>query len=780
MKGRVWRGLLAGWLMAGCMLPAWGYDADPAGDGAVLYERHCAACHGADGHGVDERYPSLHLSAADWAQPESLLRKVLGGSHRHMRATAMPDHGFLGNESLAAILDHVRRTFGEGGEPVTLEDVASARLSLVQDYHDRAEAEAAGAAPLAGWERPAGTWDPPPMSAQAYERARHNYERWCTGCHGVFRTGTAGNPLDPEWMRELGTAYLRQVIGFGTDRGMPTWLDEAGLGPEDIHDLALFLQHPLPPPASFDMEAVRASWTLHRAPADRPAGPAHELDLDDLFVVALHDPGMVLLIDGGSREPVARIDVNGPPHRITASPCGRYLQVVARNGWVTLVDLYAEVPERVASLRIGLEARALGHAGAGTPRLLGGAEWPPQFVLMDSETLEPLQRLDSQEDEVEESEAAGVADIIGSSRHGEFAAALRATGEILLLGHDVPMVVSRLDAEPGLRVGVVTPDGRHWLLPSDSRKLTVVDLEQRQVVAELPLAFAGAGQGVTYDHAEYGPVWATASLVSDQLLLLGLTAAEGRQWPVLELLDGPAHGSLFLATHPASPHLWMDTPLAEFGHASRELAVFRRDALGEGYRSLPIAGWADIEDGQQRVLQPAYSADGTEVWALVWNTQDAESAIVIVDDASLEPLEVLRFAGLITPMRLHSVAALRSAAAPAAAADGPGSAAEAEVPVGGLLYRQHCAACHGLHGEGDGPLAGEQDVVLKDLRRLSERNDGEFPRSFVRQIIDGRETRAAHGPAGKPVWGEFLGAADPEADRDAIDILVDFLEALQR
>lgn len=673
MRAVLMPGLLLAALLGGCDGSGTS-DAPPpeatgaVSEGAALYERHCASCHGADGRGIDKRYPSLHFDEAAWADSGQVVRQVIGGSHRRLVGPAMPDHGFLGNESLAAVLTHIREAFGPGGDAVGMEEVGAARLDLLEDFHDRASVEASGGVPLLGLQRPPGAWPPPPMSPAAYAAARGHYEQYCTGCHGVFRTGTAGNPLHPEWMRELGTEYLRQVIGFGTARGMPTWLDADGLTPEDIHNLALFLQHPLPPPASFDMAAIRGSWQLHRPLADRPAEPAHDHDLTRMFAVALHDPGAVLLIDGSTREPIVQIAVDGPPHRISASSSGRYLQVVSRNGMISLIDLYASLPERVASVRVGLEARSLGASrDPEQPVLLAGADWPPQFVLLDGETLEPLQRLDSQpvgEAAGPDRLAASVGDILGSPRHPEFAALLRGTGEIRLLGQTSPLSVATVATERTLRAGSLTPDGRYLLLPTDTKRLVVFDLQERRVVAERPLPFGGGGRGVIYEHGQHGPVWATASLVSDTLALVGVDPDGPAPWTVIEEVDGPAPGSLFVATHPKSPHLWVDSPLADEGHASWEVAVYRRDALEEGYRSLPIAGWADIEEGPQRVLQPTYSADGSEVWLLLWNTQDADSAIVIVDDARLARLDVLRWPELVTPTRLYSVGALLAAAAP--------------------------------------------------------------------------------------------------------------------
>lgn len=104
---------------------------------------------------------------------------------------------------------------------------------------------------------------------------------------------------------------------------------------------------------------------------------------------------------------------------------------------------------------------------------------------------------------------------------------------------------------------------------------------------------------------------------------------------------------------------------------------------------------------------------------------------------------------------------------------------------GAQLYMLNCSNCHGTYGEGDGAVTPDLSVALLDLRYLSDRNAGVFPTEFVREIVDGRTTRSAHGPQGMPIWGaEFArgeGLDDAAADRvnAKIDALVDYLESTQ-
>jgi nitrite reductase (NO-forming)/hydroxylamine reductase len=85
------------------------------------------------------------------------------------------------------------------------------------------------------------------------------------------------------------------------------------------------------------------------------------------------------------------------------------------------------------------------------------------------------------------------------------------------------------------------------------------------------------------------------------------------------------------------------------------VAVFETDKMGgnpdedPAFITLPIVEWAGITEGQPRVVQPEFNKEGTEVWFSVWNAKDKESAIVVVDDKTLELKKVIKDKGLITP-----------------------------------------------------------------------------------------------------------------------------------
>lgn len=82
-----------------------------------------------------------------------------------------------------------------------------------------------------------------------------------------------------------------------------------------------------------------------------------------------------------------------------------------------------------------------------------------------------------------------------------------------------------------------------------------------------------------------------------------------------------------------------------------------------------------------------------------------------------------------------------------------------------MLYRLHCASCHGKEGHGDGPVAAVLTVRPPDLTRLASRAGGEFPTEAVRSAIDGRTEVRGHGSREMPVWGLTFAERDRDAAR---------------
>src|SRR5208283_6105234 len=82
------------------------------------------------------------------------------------------------------------------------------------------------------------------------------------------------------------------------------------------------------------------------------------------------------------------------------------------------------------------------------------------------------------------------------------------------------------------------------------------------------------------------------------------------------------------------------------------------------------------------------------------------------------------------------------------------TAAADQVERGRLLYMRNCASCHGVKGDGRGPVAVLLKTPPADLRLLGERYGNPLPEDQIARFIDGRADVKAHGPRDMPVWGD--------------------------
>ena len=109
------------------------------------------------------------------------------------------------------------------------------------------------------------------------------------------------------------------------------------------------------------------------------------------------------------------------------------------------------------------------------------------------------------------------------------------------------------------------------------------------------------------------------------------------------------------------------------------------------------------------------------------------------------------------------------------------SAGADDVAQGRQMYLEYCSSCHGLTGEGDGPVAPALTTPPANLRRLSERFGNPLPEDQVARFIDGRVEIKAHGPRDMPVWGArfFAETHNESAVRARIAKLVAYLQSIQ-
>ena len=505
----------------------------------------------------------------------------------------------------------------------------------------------------------------PVITPAEFSKATQLYFERCAGCHGVLRKSATGKALTTDITRENGYEYLRDFITYGSPGGMPNWGTSGDMTEDDIDIMARYLLIEPPQPPEYGMPEMRESWRVLVAADKRPAKQMNALKLDNLFSVTLRDAGQVALIDGATYEIVKIIDTGYAVHISRISASGRYLFTIGRDARINMIDLWMEDPATVAEIKIGAEARSVETSkfeGFEDTYAIAGAYWPPQYVIMDGATLEPLKVVSTRGmiyDTQEYHPEPRVAAIVASHFKPEFIVNVKETGKILMVDYsDIKnLKVTTIEAERFLHDGGFDSTKRYFLTAANARnKVVVIDTKESKLVTIIDTEgqTPHPGRGANLMHPKYGPVWATSHLGDETVALIG-TDPEGhpdQAWKVVQSLEALGGGSLFVKSHPTSGHLYVDAPLNPDAEISASVAVFKVADMEKEepeYTVLPIGEWAGIAEGQPRVVQGEFNQEGTEIWFSVWNAKDKESAIVVVDDRTLKLKKVIKDPALITP-----------------------------------------------------------------------------------------------------------------------------------
>ncbi|ETK17178.1 nitrite reductase (NO-forming) [Pseudomonas sp. FH4] len=533
-----------------------------------------------------------------------------------------------------------------------------ARLSCALALALSTQAFAAAPAPATAMVKSPGA---PDLSQAEFDASKQIYFERCAGCHGVLRKGATGKPLTPDITQARGQAYLEALITYGSPAGMPNWGTSNALTKAQITSMATFIQHTAPTPPEWGMAETLKTWKVLVKPEDRPKKQLNTLNLENLFSVTLRDDGKIALIDGDSKKIVKLIDTGYAVHISRISASGRYLLVIGRDAKIDMIDLWPAEPTKVAEIKVGIEARSVETSkfkGYEDKYAIAGSYWPPQFTIMDGETLEPKQIVSTRGMTVDKQEyhpEPRVAAIIASHEWPEFIVNVKETGKVMLVNYqDIKnLTITTIDAAPFLHDGGWDSTHRYFMTAANnSNKVAVIDSKERKLTALVDVGKTPhPGRGANFVHPQYGPVWATSHLGDGGISVIGTDPVKHPQyaWKQVESLNGQGGGSLFIKTHPNSRHLYVDTTLNPDTKLSQSVAVFNIDKLDAGYTVLPIAQWSGIKQGALRVVQPEYNKAGDEVWFSVWNGQEEESALVVVDDKTLKLKNVIKDKRLITP-----------------------------------------------------------------------------------------------------------------------------------
>ncbi len=518
----------------------------------------------------------------------------------------------------------------------------------------------------------------PAMTKEELDVGKKIYFERCAGCHGVLRKGATGKNLEPHWSRKaadgstqeggmlkLGTGRLERIIALGTEGGMVNYDDI--LSKEEINIMARYIQQVPDVPPEFSLKDMQDSWKLLVPVKDRPKKQMSKVNLKNVFAVTLRDTGELALIDGDTKQIWQILKTGYAVHISRLSKSGRYVYTVGRDGLVTLIDLWFEKPTTVATIRMGSDARSVDTSkfkGYEDKYLIGGSYWPPQYSIMEGETLKPLKVVGTRGMTVdgEYHPEPRVASIVSSHIKPEWVVNIKETGQILLVDYsDIKnLKTTTIESAKFLHDGGWDASKRYFLVAANaSHKIAAVDTKTGKLAALIDTKkIPHPGRGANFIHPKYGPVWATGHL-GDAVVTLISTPSEKKEhakfkqynWKVVEELKVPGAGNLFVKTHPKSTNLWVDLPMNPERELTEANYVFDLKDLSKPPVKIEVAkdSGLPVTKALRRAVHQEYNEKGDEVWISLWGGKTDQSAIVIYDDKTLKVKKVITDPKMITP-----------------------------------------------------------------------------------------------------------------------------------
>jgi len=498
----------------------------------------------------------------------------------------------------------------------------------------------------------------PEMSEADFEKAKTLYFQRCAGCHGVLRKGATGKSLEPKASQKLGQKRLERIIKFGTEGGMNNFDDI--MSDAEIKLLTTYIQKTPPRPPEMSLALMKERRKVYVDPKDYPSKPLHGRNWKNFFLVIERDVGKVAVVDGDKHEILAHITTGYAVHVLKAlehsnvskaKDAGRFWYTMGRDGKLTKIDLFQK-PEnmRVAEVQIAYDARDVAVSGDGK-YVIGGGYWPPHFAIVDAVTMEPLKVVSSRGVNVDGNyvEESRVAAIYDTPNAKSWLVAMKELGQMWQVDYsDIDNLrIEKIDTAKFLHDGFFDPTGRYFQIAANaSNKMVVVDAKTRKLEALIDTdKLPHPGPGANWVDPKCGPVGGTVHLGVGKITVWGNDPKghKDQAWKICyeTETDGPG---VFIRAHPKSQYVWADQtkhPDPEVQQSLQVMDIKTREIV-KTIRLTEKAGYAAVHI--------EFNADGSEVWASVWNRKDSKEPngeIVVFDAKTLK--EIKRIKGFFAP-----------------------------------------------------------------------------------------------------------------------------------
>lgn len=330
---------------------------------------------------------------------------------------------------------------------------------------------------------------------------------------------------------------------------------------------------------------------------------------EDILVVVEKDTEKLLFIDGTTHTELGRIHGIGfQPHTSVFTTDARYMFIIARDGWLTKIDL--NTLKSVKSVSVGESSRGTALTDDGKFLAIGNYI-PGNVVIVDPENLEILKTIPTigeiDGEEVESRVGAMIED------GDKIIVALKDLNSVWIIDTsqpDFPVIEKHWNignnATP-LHDAFLTPDGKFYIVASmGSNTVWVMDTDTWESVTEV----------VTGETPHTGPGAAWGNKVYVPALGEGLiTVIDTTTWKPVSYIKtaGPGLFIRSFSEDPEYPYVWAETAFGEF-HDEIYVIDARTDEIVKTIRPVPgESSW-----------HPEFTNDGQFVYIVSQTANEVE------------------------------------------------------------------------------------------------------------------------------------------------------------
>ncbi len=418
------------------------------------------------------------------------------------------------------------------------------------------------------------------------------YQKYCSSCHGVDRTGTVAPPLFPLFLRKYSEKKLINIIKNGLPATqMPAFKD---LSEEEIKSIISYIKTPAK--VNWSEEKIKSSITLNK---QKPKKLSVK-NIKNIVAVVERGHQKVWIMEG--TKILDKFDFKNVHGGLKFSPSGWRVFVPSRDGWIGRYDIdkgsfYGKVRACVYLRNISLDR---------TGRYILASCWlPKSIVILDSENFNPLKVI---------KQNGIISAIYELYSKDEAIFTYRDRAEIGFLNTKNFSITYRKIPEAYEDFFI---DPFEEFIVGTSRKgtrLSVYSLSQNREIFFSEMEGMPHLASATFWYKKGKFFFATPHITKPFITVWNLY-----NWKFVKKVDIGGNG-FFVRTHPTTPYLWTD-------NGKDKIVLINRD----GYSVKTV----ETKKGK-RVIHTEFSGDGNLAYVSLYNKN---GALLIYDSITLKLLK---------------------------------------------------------------------------------------------------------------------------------------------